>query len=45
LEDTVRGLTDRETLHETMFFMPLKQSLYLLSKELYRQQSQVSSMA
>ncbi|WP_125185265.1 cell division protein FtsA [Botryobacter ruber] len=45
LEDTLRGLSDREPLHETMFFMPLKQSLYLLSKELYRQQANVSSMA
>ncbi|GAB3812355.1 hypothetical protein GCM10028895_03290 [Pontibacter rugosus] len=45
LEDTVRGLTDREQLHETMFFMPLKQSLYLLSKELYKQQSQVSAIS
>jgi hypothetical protein len=45
LEDTVRGLTDREQLHETMFFMPLKQSLYLLSKELYRQQTQVSAIS
>jgi hypothetical protein len=38
LEETLRGLSDRELLPETMFFMPLKQSLYLLSKELYHQQ-------
>ncbi|WP_210464920.1 cell division protein FtsA [Rufibacter roseolus] len=38
LEETLRGLSDRELIPETMFFMPLKQSLYLLSKELYQQQ-------
>ncbi|AMM51901.1 hypothetical protein TH61_12915 [Rufibacter sp. DG15C] len=38
LEETLRGLSDRELIPETMFFMPLKQSLYLLSKELYHQQ-------
>ncbi|MFT2008094.1 hypothetical protein ACMA1I_05415 [Pontibacter sp. 13R65] len=38
LEDTLRGLSDREQLPETMFFMPLKQSLYLLSRELFQQQ-------
>lgn len=38
LEETLRGLSDRELIPETMFFMPLKQSLYLLSKELYSQQ-------
>lgn len=38
LEGTVKGLSDREVLPETMFFMPLKQSLYLLSKELYQAQ-------
>ncbi len=43
LEETVRGLSDRELLHETMFFMPLKQTLYLLSKELYQQQVGVTA--
>lgn len=35
LENTLKGLSDTEVLHETMFFMPLKQTLYLLSKELH----------
>lgn len=43
LEETLRGLSDRELIPETMFFMPLKQSLYLLSKELYQQQIGVVS--
>ena len=45
LEDTLRGLSDRELLHETMFFMPLKQTLYLLSKELFQEQMRVGSPA
>ncbi|RAU82736.1 cell division protein FtsA [Pontibacter arcticus] len=41
LEETLRGLSPRELLPETMFFMPLKQTLYLLSKELFQEQQQV----